>query len=87
MKITETIDFEENVFLSKQTTEFQEWYNDNVNVLINDTLAPDLFDIFKRPMSYTVTVGTFTITIEPKYIYSDQSNWACSDFNITIKSV
>jgi len=67
--------------------EFQTWYNDNVNVLINDTLVPDSLDIFKRPQSYTVVVEKLTIQVVPQYIYRDQSNWACSDFYLTIKSV
>jgi len=87
MKINDTIEFNESQTLSKQSTEFQVWYNQNVNVLINDKLIPDSLDRFKRPFSYTVKIESFTITIIPQYIYCDQSNWACSDFFITIKTV
>jgi len=86
MNITSKIKFDESKNLSGQTTEFKVWYNDNVNVLINDKFVPDMLDEFKRPKSYTVKVGTFTITILPIYIYPDQSNWACSDFQLTIKT-
>ena len=85
MKINDTIEFNESQTLSKQSTEFQVWYNQNVNVLINDKLIPDSLDRFKRPFSYTVKIESFTITIIPQYIYRDQSNWACSDFYLTIK--
>ena len=85
MKITETIDFDENQNLSKQSTEFQAWYNQNVNVLINDKLIPDSFDEFKRPQAYTIIVGEFTIQVVPQYIYRDQSNWACSDLYLKFK--
>jgi len=87
MKINNTIDFDESQTLSKQSTEFQEWYNQNVNALINDKLFPDSLDRFNRPQSYTVIVNELTIQIFPQYIYSDQSNWACSDFQLTIKTV
>ena len=87
IKINDTIEFDESKLLSEQTKEFQEWYNENVNGLINDTLVPDSLDEFKRPMSYIVQVDTFTVTIFPNYIYHDQSNWSCSDFYVTIKSV
>jgi len=87
MQITDTIQFDESKLLSEQTTEFQEWYNENVNVLINDKLAPDSLDNFKRPFSYTITVKSFTIVICPNYIFRDQSNWACSDFYLSIKTV
>ena len=87
MNITNTIQFNESKMLSEQSQEFQTWYNKNVNVLINDKLIPDSLDRFKRPFSYTVKVESFTIVIFPQYIYCDQSNWACSDFFITIKTV
>ena len=87
MNITDTIQFDESKLLSEQTPEFQAWYNENVNVLINDKLAPDSLDKFKRPFTYTVYVDNFTFVICPNYIYKDQSNWACSDFQITIKTV
>jgi len=86
MKIADNIDFDESKNLSEQTKEFQSWYNENVNTLINDTLKPDFLDEYKRPKSYTVTVDSFSITIYPLYIYQDQSNWACRDFQLTIKN-
>ena len=86
MNITETIQFDESKMLSEQTKEFQQWYNDNVNVLINDKLIADSLDQFNRPFSYTVEVDTFIIVIYPQYIYRDQSNWACCDFQLTIKT-
>jgi len=85
MKINDIVEFDENQNLSKQTTEFQAWYNQNVNILINDKLVPDYLDRFNRPQSYTVVVGEFTIQVVPEYIYRDQSNWACSDFYLKIK--
>jgi len=85
MKINDIVEFDENQNLSKQTTEFQAWYNQNVNILINDKLVPDYLDRFNRPQSYTVVVGEFTIQVQPEYIYRDQSNWACSDFYLKIK--
>ncbi len=87
INITNTILFDENLLLSKQSAEFQQWYNENVNILINDKLKPDLLDEYSRPMSYTVVVNTFQITIYPLYIYQDSSNWACRDFQLTIKPV
>ena len=87
IQITETVQFDESKNLSQQTPEFKNWYNQNVNVLINDKLVPDILDEYNRPKSYTVQVDAFTITIYPLYIYQDQSNWACSDFQLTIKSV
>lgn len=86
MKITENIEFEESKNLSEQSKEFQAWYNEKVNPLINDQLKPDLFDEYNRPKSYTVTVDSLYITIYPLYIYPDQSNWACRDFQLTIKT-
>ena len=87
IQINDTVQFEESKNLSKQTPEFKTWYNQNVIVLINDKLVPDILDEYKRPKSYTVKVETFSITIYPLYIYNDQSNWVCSDFQLTIKSV
>ena len=85
MKINDNIEFDENQTLSKQTPEFQSWYNQNVNVLINDKLVSDSFDEFKRPQAYTIIVGEFTIQVVPQYIYRDQSNWACSDLYLKFK--
>jgi len=86
MNITDTIMFDESKLLSEQTPEFQAWYNENVNVLINDKLVPDLMDEYKRPKSYTVVVDSFSVTILPLYIYPDQSNWACSNFKLIFKT-
>jgi len=86
MNITDTIMFDESKLLSEQTPEFQAWYNENVNVLINDKLVPDLMDEYKRPKSYTVVVDSFSVTILPLYIYPDQSNWACSNFQLIFKT-
>jgi len=86
IKINDTVEFDESKLLSEQTQEFQAWYNENVNGLINDKLVPNSLDEYKRPKSYTVTVFSFTITIDPIYIYPDQSNWSCSDFRLTIKN-
>jgi len=47
MNITDTIMFDESKLLSEQTPEFQAWYNENVNVLINDKLVTDLMDEYK----------------------------------------
>jgi len=85
IQITGTTEFDETKLLSMQSSEFKEWYNKNVNILINDKLIPDSLDIFNRPISYTVIFDKFTITIYPQYIYSDQSSWACSDLQIKIK--
>jgi len=87
IQITDTIEFDESKLLSEQTQEFQMWYNKNVSILINDTIVPDSLSEFKRPLSYTVTVGIFTIKIYPKYIHKEQSNWSCSDFKLEIKNI
>ncbi len=87
MNITDTIQFDESKNLSQQTPEFQAWYNENVNLRINDTLKPDILDEYKRPKSYTVIVDLFSVNILPLYIYPDHGNWACSDFQLIIKSV
>jgi len=87
MKINDTVEFDESKNLSEQTPEFQAWYNENVNVLINDKLIPNSLDRFNRPQSYTVVVTDFTIQVVPQYIYRDQSNWSCSDFKLTVITV
>jgi len=84
MNITETIQFDESKMLSEQSPEFQQWYNEKVNALVNDKLIPDLLDEYKRPKSYTVKVDSFIVNILPIYIYPDKSNWACSDFDLII---
>lgn len=84
MKILDNIEFDESKNLSKQSKEFQQWYNEKVNPLITDKLIPDRLDIYKRPLTYTVIVDSLTIVIYPQYIYKESSNWACSDFLIKI---
>ena len=87
MNITGIINFDESKLLSIQTLEFKDWYNQNVSVLINDHLVPDLLDECKRPKSYTVVVESFSITIYPLYKINDQSDWGCRDFQLIIKKV
>lgn len=87
MNINDTVEFDESKNLSEQTTKFQTWYNENVNTLISDTLVPDLLDQWNRPMSYTVKVGGFVVTIYPLYKIHEQSDWGCRDFQITLKTV
>jgi len=87
IQINPTIYFDESKLLSKQTPEFQAWYNENVNPLINDTLKPDILDEYKRPKSYTVTVDVFSVTIYLLYINQSSSDWRCRDFQLTIKTV
>jgi len=84
IQITNTIVFDETKFLSEQSSEFKDWYNKNVNILINDKIVPDSLDTFKRPISYTITIDKFNIIIYPQYIYNEQNNWSCSDFKLKI---
>lgn len=84
MKITETIEFNPDVPLAEQSTEFQQWYNDNVNNQITDQLAPDALDVFDRPVSFTVMVGALSVTVYFLYQFQDSSSWACSGFNLKI---
>lgn len=86
IQITDTIQFDESKLLSKQTSEFQRWYNENVNPLINDKTPIDSFDEFKRPQSYAIVVGELLVDVWPQYIFPDSSNWSCSDFEILIQS-
>jgi hypothetical protein len=87
IQITGTTEFDDSKTLSQQTEDFKKWYYQNVNILITDKLKPDSLDEYKRPKSYTVTVLTFTINISPIYIYQTQSNWACSDYKLIIKTI
>jgi hypothetical protein len=87
IQITDTVQFDASKPLSSQTTAFQNWYNSNVSNQINAKLKADSLDAYQRPVSYTVTTGQLTVTVSPVYIYQDSSNWACSNFNLTIKEV
>ena len=56
IKINDTVQFDESKNLSQQTPEFKNWYNQNVNVLINDKLVPDILDEYKDEiLNYTKT--------------------------------
>jgi hypothetical protein len=84
MTIAENVEFIEDLPLSKQSDEFRQWYNENINPLI--TLdKKDSDDEFGRPYSFTVTFEKFTITIVWIYITDNAIDWRCSDFNIKIK--
>lgn len=87
MNITDTIQFDESLPLSQQSSDFKTWYYKNVINQITDKTIPDLLDDFNRPVSFTVNVDNFIVTIFWLYIFQDQSNWSCSDFNILIKDI
>lgn len=84
--LTDTIQFDESKNLSEQSPEFQAWFNEFVNPQINDRLQPDLLDQYKRPVSYTVHVDGYTITVFNLYINADQTNYACRDFQLILKT-
>ena len=85
MKITEEIEFIEDLPLFEQSLEFQKWYMTNVSSKINDKLIPDSLDEFDRPVSFTIEQDGFLITVFWFYIYESKSNWACKRHDIKIK--
>jgi hypothetical protein len=85
--ITDKIQFDETLPLSQQNAEFQQWCNKNVNSQINDKTEIKEVDEYKRPALYSVLVDAFIVEVQPIYKNQSQSDWSCSDFQITIKTV
>lgn len=85
MNITENIQFNESEsLLSKQSDELRGWYNENIHSKITDQTIPDSLDEYDRPFSFTIEADGFKVTTEWQYIHKTKSNWACSDFKLTI---
>jgi hypothetical protein len=84
--ITDKILFDETLPLSQQSADFQMWYNQNVNSQINDTTEIKAVDEYKRPALYSVLADGFIVEVQPIYKADSQSDWGCSDFQITIKT-
>lgn len=85
--ITDKIQFDEALPLSQQSAEFQAWYNKNVNSQINDKTEIKAVDEYKRPAQYSVLHDGFIVEVKPIYKTDSQSDWGCSDFQITVKAV
>lgn len=86
IQITETIQFnDEEPLLSKQSFEFSKWYHENFHSKIIEPLNPLGFDNYGRPTSFLNKYDGWNCTTEFIYIYNDKSNWACSDFRITLE--
>ena len=84
MKITDEIEFLENLPLSEQSLEFQDWYIENIGNKIDDKTIPDSLDEYDRPISFTVELDDFIVTVYWFYIYESRSNWACSKYELKI---
>ena len=84
--ITDKIQFNEALPLSQQSAEFQAWYNKYVNSQINDKTEIKERDEYKRPALYSVLADGFIVGVKPIYKNDSQSDWGCSDFQITIKT-
>lgn len=88
MNITESIQFNENEpLLSKQSDELKGWYNENIHSKITDQIIPDSLDQYDRPFSFTTEAEGFKVATEWQYIHKTKSNWACSDFKLTITPI
>jgi hypothetical protein len=84
MTIAENVEFIKDLPLSKQSDEFRQWYNENINSQITDKIIPDSLDDYNRPISFTLKYDVFTVKVFWVYALQDSSSWACSDFNIQI---
>ena len=86
MNITDKIIFDEMLPFSQQSDEFKSWYNKNVNSQINENTEVKSIDAYNRPYLYSVMIDGFIVEIQPIYKADSQSDWGCSDFQITIKT-
>lgn len=84
MKITDEIEFIEGLLLSQQSSEFREWYNENIHSKITDKITPDAIDKYDRPVSFTIETLGLIVHVYWLYIFESQSSWACRDFKIEI---
>ena len=88
MNIKENIQFNEiEPLLSKQSDDFRNWHNENIHSKISDQTTPDSLDAYDRPFSFTLAADGFRVTTEWQYIHKTKSNWACSDFKLTITPI
>ena len=86
MEITNNIIFNElEPLLSKQTADFSQWYSENFHSKIIEPLNPIGYDDYGRPSAFINHYAGWKCTTEFIYIHNDGSNWACSDFKITIE--
>ncbi|MDR3706645.1 MAG: hypothetical protein P4L28_12160 [Paludibacteraceae bacterium] len=85
-QITDTIQFDESKeLLSGQSSEFQTWFNENVNAQITDRLQPVETDEYSRPKTYNVEANSITFLVSPNYLYAGSASWANSGLTIKIK--
>lgn len=84
MKITDSVEYLEDLSLQDQSIEFHQWYSQNVMMEIVRA-KPDFLDEFSRPVSQTFKVGKFTFKRIWCYIEQNKSNWACSEYKLEIK--
>jgi hypothetical protein len=87
IQITSTVFFDETKPIQEQSPEFQQWFSENC--LINDQTPVTKYDEYNRPNQYDFSVdetlmGTIHVTVFPRYIYPDPSNWAISGYTISI---
>lgn len=86
IEITDTIQFNsEEPLLSKQSPEFAQWYSENFHSKIVEPLHPIGYDQYGRPSAFINHYDGWKCTTEFIYIYNDGSNWACSDFRLTLE--
>jgi hypothetical protein len=86
IQITDTIQLDENIeLLSGQSSEFQTWFNENVNSQITDQLQPLELDVYNRPKTYKVEANAITFLVSPNYLYTGSSSWANSGLTIKIQ--
>ena len=86
IQITETIQFNDSEpLLSKQSQEFSQWYHENFHSKILEPLNPISHDDLGRPNKFENKFDGWKCTTEFIFIHKDISNWACSDFGITIE--
>jgi hypothetical protein len=85
MKITEKIEFIEDLPLSKQSLKFEQWYIKNIQIQITENTIPYSIDEFNRPKSFILTYLNFVVTVIWLYIYESKSNWSCKDILINIQ--
>jgi hypothetical protein len=84
IEINNTTLFDENKLLSRQSTEFRNWYYENY---CPDILQPEpiSYDEYFRPSCYRITYNNITVTTYPIYQCACAQSWARSDFSITIE--
>ena len=82
IQLSDTVSFDETKPIQQQSSEFQKWFFENCP--INDKTPASDYEDYGQPSKYVFTVGSFTVTVQPNYIYPDKSNWAISGYNISI---